>query len=69
MGRMASKKGLKYAGAYAVLHMLLPGAAVIYYGEEVGMTDTPLTFHDTKDLRAIFAGHVCSTMYFSFILI
>ncbi|OXU16792.1 hypothetical protein TSAR_002623 [Trichomalopsis sarcophagae] len=36
-----------------MLTLLLPGQAVIYYGEEIGMLDTNVTWDDTIDIRAL----------------
>lgn len=38
------------------LILLLPGVAVIYNGDEIGMEDTVLSWEDTKDNEACNAG-------------
>jgi alpha-glucosidase len=38
------------------LALLLPGAAVTYNGEELGLEDTPISFQDTVDPLGIRAG-------------
>lgn len=39
--RIGSKIGPEYCCALNVLNLTLPGTAVTYYGEEIGMTDVP----------------------------
>lgn len=39
-----------------MLAMLLPGRVLTYYGEEIGMTDTNVTWEETIDQRALAQG-------------
>ncbi len=48
---MASRKGQQYAPTLAILQMLLPGAALIYYGDELGMENTPLSHDKMVDVK------------------
>ncbi|XP_058124503.1 maltase 2-like [Anopheles ziemanni] len=51
--RVASRYGRKLASSLAVLEMTLPGIAVVYYGEEIGMEDNrEISFEDTQDPQA-----------------
>ncbi|XP_049537638.1 uncharacterized protein LOC125952287 [Anopheles darlingi] len=51
--RIASRFGRDRASSFAVLEMTLPGIAVVYYGEEIGMEDNrDITFEETKDPQA-----------------
>ncbi|XP_033742787.1 maltase A3-like [Pecten maximus] len=52
--RVATRLEKDKARAIAMLLLTLPGTPIIYYGEEIGMTDVPYTFtesHDTFGLR------------------
>ena len=42
-GRIATRMGSLNAGSLAVIQMLLPGAACIYYGDELAMLEVDLT--------------------------
>ncbi|XP_055632788.1 maltase 1-like isoform X3 [Toxorhynchites rutilus septentrionalis] len=51
--RIASRFGRERAASFAVLEMTLPGIAVVYYGEEIGMEDNrDITFEETQDPQA-----------------
>uniref|UniRef100_A0A182K2M2 alpha-glucosidase n=1 Tax=Anopheles christyi TaxID=43041 RepID=A0A182K2M2_9DIPT len=51
--RIASRFGRDRASSLAVLEMTLPGIAVVYYGEEIGMEDNrDITFEETQDPQA-----------------
>ncbi|XP_055594041.1 maltase 2-like [Uranotaenia lowii] len=51
--RIASRFGRERAASFAVLEMTLPGIAVVYYGEEIGMEDyRDISFEDTQDPQA-----------------
>ncbi|XP_063702265.1 maltase A1-like [Culicoides brevitarsis] len=51
--RVASRYGKDLAEALAVLEMTLPGIAVIYNGEEIGMNDyREISWEDTQDPQA-----------------
>lgn len=47
--RVATRLGKEKARAMAMLLLTLPGTPVIYYGEEIGMTDVSYTFAETQD--------------------
>lgn len=49
--RVCSKVDQEYCSALNVLLLTLPGTAVTYYGEELGMTDADTPLKSTKDLR------------------
>lgn len=49
--RIGSKVGHEYSRALNVLLLTLPGTAVTYYGEEIGMTDAKVPSKSSKDLR------------------
>ncbi|XP_046737195.1 alpha-glucosidase-like [Diprion similis] len=53
--RIATKLGEARVDAVNLLLFLLPGVATIYNGDEIGMTDTYLTWEETEDPQA------CST--------
>jgi alpha-glucosidase len=51
--RLASRYGEDRADSMAIMEMLLPGIAVVYYGEEIGMTDNRnISWKDTQDPQA-----------------
>ncbi|XP_058449986.1 maltase 2-like [Malaya genurostris] len=51
--RIASRFGRDRAASFAILELTLPGMAVIYYGEEIGMEDNrAITFEETQDPQA-----------------
>ncbi|XP_046826186.1 alpha-glucosidase-like [Vespa crabro] len=54
--RLVSRIGEKRARIIMILVFLLPGVAVIYNGDEIGMEDTVLSWEDTKDNEACNAG-------------
>ena len=47
--RIASRIGVQAAPAAAVMLLSLPGMPFIYYGDELGMTDTPVPLKLRKD--------------------
>lgn len=49
--RIGSKVGQEYSRALNVLLLTLPGTAITYYGEEIGMTDAKVPSKSSKDLR------------------
>jgi alpha-glucosidase len=55
-----SRIATRYAGRtdqMTILAMILPGVAVTYYGEEIGMEDnTNITWKETKDPQACNIG-------------
>ncbi len=57
-GRGTKYLGSKYHNALNMLLLLLPGGALTYYGEEIGMEPVAISWHDTKDIYARTAGVV-----------
>ena len=53
---MATRKGRQYAGAMAAIQLLLPGSSVVYYGDEIGMEDAPLSLEQIVDVRVETLG-------------
>ena len=51
-----TRYGSQFAPAITVMVQLLPGIAVTYYGEEIGMEDTWLTWEETMDPQGCNAG-------------
>ncbi len=45
----------------ALMQMALPGLPTLYYGDELGMSDTIIGADDIQDLRALTSGDVTST--------
>lgn len=56
MPRLANRFGRDFAPAVTIMVQLLPGVAVTYNGEEIGMENTFLTFLQTKDPAGLNAG-------------
>ncbi|ODM96637.1 Maltase 1 [Orchesella cincta] len=54
--RIASRFGSELVDPFNMLILLLPGSAVTYYGEEIGMTNTNLTWEETVDPPGCQAG-------------
>ncbi|KAJ8674430.1 hypothetical protein QAD02_005692 [Eretmocerus hayati] len=56
--RVASRYGKdgNRADQIVMLAMILPGIAVVYNGDEIGMVDTPLTYEQTLDPQGCYAG-------------
>lgn len=54
-------EGEEQARLIALLQMSLPGLPTVYYGDELGMPDTPIADEDVKDLRAFSTGDMAST--------
>ncbi|XP_065088378.1 alpha-glucosidase-like [Ochlerotatus camptorhynchus] len=51
--RIASRFGPERAASFAIMELTLPGIAVVYYGEEIGMEDfRDISFEDTQDPQA-----------------
>ncbi|CAH2107034.1 unnamed protein product [Euphydryas editha] len=50
--RLASRQGLERVDAMNMLALILPGVAITYQGEEIGMTDGYVSWEDTKDPQA-----------------
>ena len=49
-GRLTRRKGTQYRDLLNMLMLLIPGAAVTYYGEEIGMQETTPSFDETQDV-------------------
>ena len=58
IGRHSNRQGAEYAGVMQMMMLLLPGSAVVYYGDELGMTHHRIRFEDTKDIWAHEKGKV-----------
>jgi len=54
--RIASRFGADLVDAMAMVQLLLPGTPVTYYGEEIGMEDTFLTWEQTQDPQGCNMG-------------
>ncbi|XKL60499.1 hypothetical protein PGB90_007556 [Kerria lacca] len=54
--RPASRFGHYLIDGMHMLQMLLPGTAVVYNGDELGMEDTFIRWDQTVDPRALYAG-------------
>ncbi|KAI4491482.1 hypothetical protein M0804_002874 [Polistes exclamans] len=54
--RVASRYGMKRADKLNMLSMVLPGIAVVYNGDEIGMLDRPFTYEETLDPAGCQAG-------------
>ncbi|XP_065216216.1 maltase 2-like [Planococcus citri] len=54
--RPATRFGHFLVDGLHMLQMLLPGTAVVYYGDELGMEDALIRWDETKDPKAINAG-------------
>ncbi|KAG0719013.1 Maltase 1 [Chionoecetes opilio] len=49
IGRVASRLGKDLVDALNMVLLLLPGTPITYYGEEIGMENTDISWEDTKD--------------------
>ncbi|XP_063708467.1 maltase A1-like [Culicoides brevitarsis] len=54
--RIASRLGESRIDLYNILLQMLPGHAITYQGEEIGMTDGEISWEDTKDPLACFTN-------------
>lgn len=54
--RVGTRFGTQLVDAFNMLLLLLPGNAVTYYGEEIGMEDAEISWEDTVDPPACAAG-------------
>ncbi|XP_041976071.1 maltase A1-like [Aricia agestis] len=50
--RMATRDGVERVDAMNLLALILPGVAITYQGEEIGMTDGELSWEETVDPQA-----------------
>ena len=55
--RLGSRFGEGNMDGFNMLSLLLPGVAVTYNGEEIGMTNTLVSWEDTVDPAGINCGH------------
>lgn len=63
--RLATRMGgEEQARLIALLQMALPGLPTIYYGDELGMPNTPIHPSEVQDLRAFSSGQIDSTRDF-----
>lgn len=58
--RIADKMGEEFVNTMNMLMMLLPGVAITYYGEEIGMKGVKVSYEDTQDPFGINMGPVSS---------
>ncbi|XP_043584365.1 alpha-glucosidase-like [Bombus pyrosoma] len=56
VNRLVSKLGEPRARALTVMTLLLPGVSVTYNGDEIGMSDTWISWEDTQDTQGCLAG-------------
>ena len=56
MGRVGSRLGDQLIDHMNMLALMLPGLAVTYQGEEVGMLDTAISWEDTRDPAGCACG-------------
>lgn len=54
--RVVNRFGIKRTDAINMLVQMLPGVAITYYGDEIGMTDEWISFNDTVDQLALNMG-------------
>ena len=54
--RLGSRFGEGNMDGFNMLSLLLPGVAVTYNGEEIGMTNTLVSWEDTVDPAGINCG-------------
>nr|CAD7451879.1 unnamed protein product [Timema tahoe] len=54
--RVAARFGPSLVDAFNMLLMVLPGVAVTYNGEEIGMEDTFISWEQTKDPNGLYVG-------------
>ncbi|OYX36955.1 hypothetical protein B7Z00_04115 [Candidatus Saccharibacteria bacterium 32-50-10] len=53
--------GDEQARLVALMQMSLPGLPTVYYGDELGMPDTPVEVEQIRDLRAFTSGDIATT--------
>jgi glycosidase len=59
---MSRVKGSLYQSALNLLMLLLPGASITYYGEEIGLGESSVPFSELRDPYAHKLGPVgCHT--------
>jgi len=60
---VTSRKGAQYQGVLNMLMLLLPGGAMSYYGDEIGLLQLDLPYDQVTDLLARNVGPVSSRSY------
>ncbi|XP_046750886.1 alpha-glucosidase-like [Diprion similis] len=63
INRIASRVGLYRTDGLHFISLLLPGVFTMYNGDELGMTDTYLTWEETTDVRACSTTNTTYTLY------
>ena len=59
--RITRHKGRIYQNVLNLLMLLLPGAAITYYGEELGLEETHVEYEQLRDPWGYLAGPVSTT--------
>lgn len=54
--RVGSRFAPELIVAFNIISLTLPGVSVVYYGEEIGMTNTDISFEDTVDPAGLNCG-------------
>lgn len=62
-GRIGSRLGENKIDLYNIALQTLPDIAITYYGEEIGMIDTPIPYNETVDSAGLRAGPDDYTRY------
>lgn len=60
--RVSTKYGCRFVNVLNMLNLLLPGTAITYQGEEIGMDDIHPTYEETKDPQGKNAGPVRTSL-------
>ncbi|XP_046737218.1 alpha-glucosidase-like [Diprion similis] len=63
MNRIATRVGLYRTDGLHLSTLLLPGVFTMYNGDELGMTNTYLTWEETTDVRACSTTNTTYTLY------
>lgn len=53
---MASRFGSQYVDGLNMLDMILPGVAITYQGDEIGMPDGYVSYEETVDVSGCAVG-------------
>lgn len=54
--RITTRMGVEFADAMNIMTAILPGVMVTYYGEELAMEDTYVTWSETQDASVLPLG-------------